>query len=356
MNFSINVQFAKLLSVFWYYTAAPPTITIAYFSETRLKNVDQKNKNKNQNKQTNKNKYMSSSSGSSGASSSKDKIDPNEDYYGLLNLTYDASVDDIRRAYKQLALRWHPDRNPERRAEAETMFDRIRRAHDILTDADAKSEYDVHVRSRRAEQERLQKMSAKRRHLKEQLEQRERMAREKRQEEQAVSEMQRQRERVGQVRKEGYHDLYEEYEKHRRREAKRQRRQQMTAAAAATAATAATKVQRAPMVSSFDDEEEEEEEATVMSGFTESAKTDVSAGGQQQQKKGKLRRQVHETLFPMPAGMSTEWTIPTFDISGIGSSSSDHAKYEQATMIRLMEAAERQRLQQQQQQQQHAAG
>ena len=112
--------------------------------------------------------------------SSKDKVDPNEDYYSLLGLSYDASADGIRQAYKKLALRWHPDRNPERREEAEAMFDRIRRAHDILTDSDAKAEFDAHIRAKRAEKERLEKMSAKTRKLKADLERREQQAKQER--------------------------------------------------------------------------------------------------------------------------------------------------------------------------------
>lgn len=53
-------------------------------------------------------------------------------YYHILNVSPRASDDDVRRAWRTQALRWHPDRNPRNRAQAQRMFILINRAYTIL--------------------------------------------------------------------------------------------------------------------------------------------------------------------------------------------------------------------------------
>lgn len=66
-----------------------------------------------------------------------------QDYYAVLGVARDASADDIKKAYRKLALQWHPDRHPEdKRGEAETKFKRIAEAYEVLSDADKRSRYD----------------------------------------------------------------------------------------------------------------------------------------------------------------------------------------------------------------------
>jgi len=66
-----------------------------------------------------------------------------QDYYGVLDVAREASADDIKKAYRKLALKWHPDRHPEgERAEAETRFKRIAEAYEVLSDPDKRSRYD----------------------------------------------------------------------------------------------------------------------------------------------------------------------------------------------------------------------
>jgi curved DNA-binding protein len=63
------------------------------------------------------------------------------DYYAILGLGPDASDDDMRRAYRRLALRWHPDRNPGNR-EAEERFKEISEAYGVLIDPLKRHDYD----------------------------------------------------------------------------------------------------------------------------------------------------------------------------------------------------------------------
>jgi curved DNA-binding protein CbpA len=64
--------------------------------------------------------------------------DPDE-FYAILGLTPDAGVDDIRRAYHQLAMRWHPDRaGPD----ATFIFQRLSAAYQVLADPVARAAYD----------------------------------------------------------------------------------------------------------------------------------------------------------------------------------------------------------------------
>ena len=62
------------------------------------------------------------------------------DYYEVLGLQKGASQDEIRRAYRQLAKKYHPDVNKEPGAEAK--FKEINEAYDTLSDEQKKARYD----------------------------------------------------------------------------------------------------------------------------------------------------------------------------------------------------------------------
>jgi len=63
------------------------------------------------------------------------------DYYEVLGVKRDASPDEIKRTFKKLALKYHPDRNPDNRAEAEEQFKEIAEAYEVLGDADKRRRY-----------------------------------------------------------------------------------------------------------------------------------------------------------------------------------------------------------------------
>ncbi len=63
------------------------------------------------------------------------------DFYEVLNIGREASPDDIRKAYRQLALKYHPDRNPGDTA-AEAAFKEATEAYSVLSDSDKRATYD----------------------------------------------------------------------------------------------------------------------------------------------------------------------------------------------------------------------
>lgn len=82
-----------------------------------------------------------------------------KDYYGILGIQKDASEEDIKKAYRKQALRYHPDKNKS--PGAEDKFKEIAEAYDVLSDPKKKDIYDrfgeegkFHRVSRRAMRER----------------------------------------------------------------------------------------------------------------------------------------------------------------------------------------------------------
>ncbi|XP_072179568.1 dnaJ homolog subfamily B member 6-B-like isoform X1 [Diadema setosum] len=64
------------------------------------------------------------------------------DFYRVLNVAKTASPDDIKKAYRRLALKWHPDKNPNNKFEAEKKFKEIAEAYEILSDEKKREVYD----------------------------------------------------------------------------------------------------------------------------------------------------------------------------------------------------------------------
>jgi len=70
------------------------------------------------------------------------------DYYEILGVKKNASLDEIKRAYRELALRYHPDRVPaEQKKEAEEKFKEISEAYAVLSDPEKRALYDQYGHS-----------------------------------------------------------------------------------------------------------------------------------------------------------------------------------------------------------------
>ena len=63
------------------------------------------------------------------------------DYYEVLNVSQNAGEDEIKKAYRKLAIKYHPDKNPDNK-EAEEKFKEATEAYEVLRDAEKRSRYD----------------------------------------------------------------------------------------------------------------------------------------------------------------------------------------------------------------------
>ncbi|KAF4371602.1 hypothetical protein CsatB_000956 [Cannabis sativa] len=64
------------------------------------------------------------------------------DYYKILEVDKKANDDDLKKAYRKLAMKWHPDKNPNNKKDAETKFKQISEAYEVLSDPQKRAIYD----------------------------------------------------------------------------------------------------------------------------------------------------------------------------------------------------------------------
>lgn len=66
-----------------------------------------------------------------------------KDYYQLLEIPYSADIETIKKAYRNMAMRFHPDKNSN--PEAQAIFHQVKKAYETLTNEQAKALYDLNL-------------------------------------------------------------------------------------------------------------------------------------------------------------------------------------------------------------------
>lgn len=82
-----------------------------------------------------------------------------ENFYTTLGIDSKASETDIRKAYRKLAIKWHPDKNPTNLHVANEKFKAIAEAYEVLSDEGKRSQYDGSLGGRRADTQRYEQSS-----------------------------------------------------------------------------------------------------------------------------------------------------------------------------------------------------
>lgn len=68
------------------------------------------------------------------------------DYYKILQVDKNAKDEDLKKAYRKLAMKWHPDKNPNNKKEAEAKFKQISEAYDVIILSLSRSDFPKCVR------------------------------------------------------------------------------------------------------------------------------------------------------------------------------------------------------------------
>ncbi|WVZ00987.1 hypothetical protein V8G54_027056 [Vigna mungo] len=69
-------------------------------------------------------------------------------YYDILQVDRDAKDEDLKRAYKRLAMKWHPDKNLTNKEDAESMFKKVSEAYEVLSDPHKRAFFDSTLKAR----------------------------------------------------------------------------------------------------------------------------------------------------------------------------------------------------------------
>ena len=65
------------------------------------------------------------------------------DYNEVLEISKSASDREIKKAYRKLAVKYHPDKNPQNKEEAEDKFKEVAEAYEVLSDSELRKKYDT---------------------------------------------------------------------------------------------------------------------------------------------------------------------------------------------------------------------
>ena len=65
-----------------------------------------------------------------------------KDYYEVLGVEKNATDEEIKKAYRKMAKKYHPDANPDNKQEAEAKFKEVNEAYETLSDPSKKAQYD----------------------------------------------------------------------------------------------------------------------------------------------------------------------------------------------------------------------
>lgn len=101
------------------------------------------------------------------------------DLYALFEVEETATIDQIKKAFRKRALESHPDKNPDRKEEAQKKFVLLGKALEVLVTESSKAAYDAVRKARREKARRDELLDDKRKKLKSALEEREKWARDK---------------------------------------------------------------------------------------------------------------------------------------------------------------------------------